>query len=457
MRHTSPGTVTEGGLAAPLGARGGPVGGGRGDAGRGAGTGGQAEPPGVPVDRRALAGTVAAAILFVALAATYTTHTAVTVDERAMTWAAGLPGWAYDVALAVGALGGRVVLAVLVGGGFAVLVALRRRTDAVFLAVAAGGSDLVLHLLKLLLDRERAGEGTSLPAGSAFPGGHGTTAVTAYLAVALLAYGLCESRFAQRALIGGTVALAAAIGASQVVLGRRTAVEITAGLLLGLAWFGACVVARSTLVSVRPRRTLALAAVASLGLIGLQAVAAGYTRDPFSGWDRSIALKVAESIPGWVEWSARLVTWGGGGAGMAAVAVGAAAYLRGRPPTAAAAWAPLAPLLAYALAQGLAHAVKAATDRPRPGFRNAVDLPSTASFPSGHATAAVAVLGTLAALTGRPRSAAALLVVAVAIGTSRVLLGVHWTTDVAGGFALGLFCAAVVVLGLDLRRRRSFD
>ena len=89
------------------------------------------------------------------------------------------------------------------------------------------------------------------------------------------------------------------------------------------------------------------------------------------------------------------------------------------------------------------------------------------SFPSGHTVQAVAVYGTLALLLsgGRSRriqvvmwSAAAL--VALAVGASRLYLGVHWLTDVLAGYALGglvvvVAAAAMLALGSGPRSDRT--
>ena len=94
--------------------------------------------------------------------------------------------------------------------------------------------------------------------------------------------------------------------------------------------------------------------------------------------------------------------------------------------------------------------------RPRPAHGFAVD--PTFAFPSGHATLAVAVCGTLAYLLWRERllpSAAALgagIALPVIVGISRVYLDMHWATDVAGGWLAGLIiaCAAVAAYELTL-------
>ena len=73
------------------------------------------------------------------------------------------------------------------------------------------------------------------------------------------------------------------------------------------------------------------------------------------------------------------------------------------------------------------------------------------SFPSGHSMGAMAIYGLLAYLLSLhyPRQAWLITLGAagliLAIGASRMLLGVHWPTDVLGGYAAGacVLCAGV--------------
>ncbi|MDT7844995.1 phosphatase PAP2 family protein [Streptomyces justiciae] len=98
--------------------------------------------------------------------------------------------------------------------------------------------------------------------------------------------------------------------------------------------------------------------------------------------------------------------------------------------------------------------LKAAVDRPRPVWPDPVDTAHFAAYPSGHAMTATVVLGLLLWLLHHHgvrralwRTALTLSVVSVlGVGLTRIWLGVHWTSDVLGGWLLGALVVAVAVL-----------
>lgn len=117
---------------------------------------------------------------------------------------------------------------------------------------------------------------------------------------------------------------------------------------------------------------------------------------------------------------------------------------------------------AWALDTGL----KLLFGRARPSaFYDYYPAPESYSFPSGHALFSVCFFGGLAVLLSHrlnARSAqvavwAFALAIILLIGASRVYLGVHYPTDVAAGYAVGLAWVTTVATGDRLaehRRRR---
>ncbi|MFF2654892.1 phosphatase PAP2 family protein [Streptomyces sp. NPDC058045] len=109
-------------------------------------------------------------------------------------------------------------------------------------------------------------------------------------------------------------------------------------------------------------------------------------------------------------------------------------------------WDAVRVAVAVVAANLLQQGLKAAVGRPRPHWSHPVDSAHYAAYPSGHAMTAAVVCGLLLWLLrrrlphGGPVWRAALAVAAISVlgvGLTRIWLGVHWPSDVLGGWLLG--------------------
>lgn len=104
--------------------------------------------------------------------------------------------------------------------------------------------------------------------------------------------------------------------------------------------------------------------------------------------------------------------------------------------------------------RALAELQKYLIDRPRPAELAHLVHEHTPSFPSGHATSSMIVYLTLAVVLTprrlRRTAVAAAIVLSLLIGLSRLMLGVHWPSDVIAGWSFGVLW---VFLSLPLAQR----
>jgi membrane-associated phospholipid phosphatase len=195
-----------------------------------------------------------------------------------------------------------------------------------------------------------------------------------------------------------------------------------------------------------PEAATGLALTVALGLIFAMALGFGLVSDMvtsetgLSRYDASAARWGADNATPTSTLLLGLVTWLGATVTVLAITVilGALEWLRRRR------LAVLAFLVTVVVGQNLiANTVKALVERERPPVPH-LAASSGFSFPSGHTAAAAATWAAVVLVLGRgrPLRVKALLatgaaVITVAVAASRVLLGVHWLTDVIGGAALG--------------------
>lgn len=197
-------------------------------------------------------------------------------------------------------------------------------------------------------------------------------------------------------------------------------------------------------------RPSAAALVAVLFLLWTATVATGATAGVDARMLAGLRLAGQPDRPDFAEWIVRVsrfLTHVGGGATRAPLAILAALVLvphrRGRDAAAL--------LAAWGGGALLVEALKAVIARPRPEFIWRLEHARAASFPSGHVTGSMILYPLLGLLLGRliGRRGAHILaglgvVLALVVGVSRVLLGVHWAADVVGGWLLG---GAIALLG----------
>jgi undecaprenyl-diphosphatase len=166
-------------------------------------------------------------------------------------------------------------------------------------------------------------------------------------------------------------------------------------------------------------------------------------------FDRRVMLALRSSAtpsvpigPAWLQEAARDITSLGSTIVLGIITFSVVGYLflAGK---AAVAW-----LMLLAVVGGVAlnNLLKFAFARPRPDFVTHAARVFTTSFPSGHATLSAIAYLTIGALLARTHPSFTISIyfmalaafLTVLIGVSRIYLGVHYPTDILGGWCIGV-------------------
>jgi membrane-associated phospholipid phosphatase len=372
----------------------------------------------------------------------------------------------------------------------------QHRRLAAFVVISGIGLAVLVPLTKFVADRARPvvdNPVVNTPSNASFPSGHAMTALVTWGVLLLVLLPLVRRRV-RPWLVAGVVLLVVAVGFTRLALGVHFVSDVLAGWALGAAWLAITTAAfrgwqhdrhqhseepmdplevdpaeaprpAPTHEPVLPAgRTTALqlagvAAALFATLAGLGLLVTGPLQDTALGrFDRSVAAWFVDQRTETLTTVAQTVsTLSGTRAAIAGGLILAVVSL-----ARVGSWRPVVFVLVTIIGEVLVYFfVGQVVGRLRPAVADLTEgLPTGASWPSGHAGMAVALYGALAALVigyGVSRRRWAVLAVPVllapAIGVSRIYVAAHYPTDVVAGLLLGavwvLACAWAFQLGSD--------
>ena len=156
-----------------------------------------------------------------------TPHGALTSVMRALTW-----------------LGSPLVLDIIFAAAFLGFAVARSRRILLFLVLASPGTVLLVHIIKLAVDRTRP-RVTHLTSGlgPSWPSGHASSSAALYGALTLIALAtpVLAGRRRRRVVVSGVVVLLAGIGLSRVYLGVHYPTDVLAAWGIVAIWLTALV------------------------------------------------------------------------------------------------------------------------------------------------------------------------------------------------------------------------
>lgn len=395
-----------------------------------------------------------------------------------------------DVLRVVTDLGGNVIVIYAFVLGTAVLWVRGQRRLAAYLAVTGAGIGVLVPLTKWLIGRSRP-EVTvpvsELPSNASFPSGHAALSLVTFGALVLVALPYLRRRWRPWLVVVATV-LVAAVGFTRLALGVHFVTDVLSGWALGAAWLAATTAlfrgwqhdqgqrtprlsegleqpqdvdrGRPPSSGLPPRGVVGRLALAAAGIVAVLSalgllVTGPLARTAFGRLDTAgvVALlrvrtetrnHIADLV-GMLSDTPAVI-----GVPLATAALAVAALQRWRPALFVAV-AVAGELLLYFVTSEI-------VGRSRPPVPDLTGgLPTGASWPSGHAAAAVAVYGSLAAVVivhsaARWRWALVALpaIIAPAVSLVRLYEAAHYPSDVVAGMLLGtawtLACARLLLL-----------
>ncbi|MGY1855781.1 phosphatase PAP2 family protein [Modestobacter sp. SYSU DS0290] len=375
----------------------------------------------------------------------------------------------------------------------------RHQRLAAYVAVSGIGLAVIVPLTKYIADRARpvvANPVVDTPSNASFPSGHAMTALVTWGVLALVVLPLVRRRL-RPWLIAGVALLVLVIGFTRLALGVHFVSDVLAGWALGAAWLAITTAAfrgwqhdrhgssgepldpldvdpaevprpAPTRQSVLPdggtvRKLAGAAAALFATLAGLGLLVTGVLMDTALGrFDRSVTVWFVDQRTETLTTVAEAV--GALSGTRAVIAVGLTLAVLSL--AWAGSWRPVVFVLVTVIGEvALYFVIGLVVGRVRPDVVDLTEgLPVGASWPSGHSGMAVALYGALAVLVisygvGRRRWAvlAVPVLLAPAIGITRIHIAAHHPTDVLAGLLLGtgwvLACAWAVQPGSGRRDR----
>ena len=148
------------------------------------------------------------------------------------------PAWLEHALLDITALGGYVILSMLVIGVAIYLIAAGKRGTALLVVGAVGSGTLLSETLKLGFARPRPDLVAHLAEvqSASFPSGHAMISAIAYLTLGVLLTRVHKQRRTKIIIMSYAILLTLMIGLSRIYLGVHWPTDVLAGWALGAAW-----------------------------------------------------------------------------------------------------------------------------------------------------------------------------------------------------------------------------